>query len=442
MYYSTFVQDAGAEIFEKILIANGYEKYDYNKENINELVEKSSKKKRYTFITGDESQDQKRVNKESYIHKENIYGEYIQLMIISSSGAEGISLTGVRQVHIMEPFWNFIRIGQVFGRAIRMKSHMELPEDKRNVEQYMYLSSLPNGETVDEIFQSLKEEEWPEVQEIEYTTKEDLLKDHLPVHKTIQKILSIKRETNNCTADQLLFNTMEKKNTISNILTDIIKESSVDCIQNTRDDAHLNNRCLRFTDKVVNEDTHFPGITSEKLNELDIKQFKSTFQYFIEPDIYVVSAKKGDDDIYVYYKIDKTGEDMDVRYIKENGTILCEYDTIRKQFCIYETKEHEMNKRLGSKLSIFQSYYSPTEFIYENKIQKKMFPDLDEIINDDNFKGYVIKYNVNEQLFYSPKSESKVIKLFELNKYKENNYSTQFIKPIYVRNKKIFIMKE
>ena len=224
LYYSTFVQDAGAEIFEKILIANGYEKYDYNKENINELVEKSSKKKRYTFITGDESQDQKRINKESYIHKENIYGEYIQLMIISSSGAEGISLTGVRQVHIMEPFWNFIRIGQVFGRAIRMKSHMELPEDKRNVEQYMYLSSLPNGETVDEIFQSLKEEEWPEVQEIEYTTKEDLLKDHLPVHKTIQKILSIKRETNNCTADQLLFNTMEKKNTISTILTDIIKE--------------------------------------------------------------------------------------------------------------------------------------------------------------------------------------------------------------------------
>ena len=51
-------------------------------------------------------------------------------MIISSAGAEGISLTGVRQVHIMEPFWNFIRIGQVFGRAIRMGSHLDCPRKR------------------------------------------------------------------------------------------------------------------------------------------------------------------------------------------------------------------------------------------------------------------------------------------------------------------------
>ena len=59
------------------------------------------------------------MNKEAYNNIENINGEYIQVMIISESGAEGISLTCVRQVHILEPFWNNVRVDQVFGRAIR-----------------------------------------------------------------------------------------------------------------------------------------------------------------------------------------------------------------------------------------------------------------------------------------------------------------------------------
>ena len=40
--------------------------------------------------------------------------------------------------------------------------------------------------------------------------------------------------------DQMLFDIMEKKNKISLLITDIIKESSVDCIQNSRDDFSLN----------------------------------------------------------------------------------------------------------------------------------------------------------------------------------------------------------
>ena len=60
----------------------------------------------------------------------------------------------------MEPFWNYIRIDQVFGRAIRMKSHINefLPKEERNVEQYLYLSSLPGGNTVEEVFNQLKRE--------------------------------------------------------------------------------------------------------------------------------------------------------------------------------------------------------------------------------------------------------------------------------------------
>ena len=66
----------------------------------------------------------------------------------------------------------------------------------------------------------------------------------------------------------------------------------------------------------------------------------------------MVSAKKNDVDIYVYYEINKSGEEIDVRYIKENGKILCEYDIIRKLFHFYEEKDHELNKLLGTKLSV------------------------------------------------------------------------------------------
>ena len=77
-------------------------------------------------------------------------------MIISSAGAEGISLTCVRQVHILEPFWNYVRIDQVLGRAIRMKSHEQLPKEERNVEQYLYLSTLPQGINLESVYRSLK----------------------------------------------------------------------------------------------------------------------------------------------------------------------------------------------------------------------------------------------------------------------------------------------
>ena len=457
LYYSDFVQDAGSEIFEKILIANGYEKYNSEKQNINELIDKNLKKKRFTFITGDQSKDQKRINKESYNHRENIYGEFIQIMLISSSGAEGISLTGVRQVHIMEPFWNFIRIDQVFGRAIRMKSHIGsdrdkdgnllpplLPEDKRNVEQYLYLSFLPEGETVEEIFTSLKELEWEEVKDIDdgQDVKLRLVNDHQGVYKTIQKILSMKKETLNRTGDQLLFDTMEKKHKISLTITDIIKEASVDCIQNTRDDVQLNERCLRFSDKISSEEAHFPGIGSERLNELDKRQFEANFKYIIKPDIYVISALKDGEKIFIYYRIKDADENTDVRYIRENGKYVCEYNENTNLFNYYEEKDHFLNKQLGSKLSVFQTIYKTTEFMKENQINNDIFPELDDIVNSENILGNIIKYNVDERLFYSPKTESKIITLYEYEKYKENNRSTRFLKPIYVRNKKIFIKSD
>ena len=445
LYYSDFRHESGSEVFEKILNANGYEKYDSEKKDIQEIIQNKNKKKRYTFITGNETQEERKINKDAFNHKENIYGEYLQIILISKSGAEGISLKCVRQVHIMEPFWNYIRVDQVLGRAIRMESHNELPEDKRNVEQYLYLSMLPDGNSPEEIFLSMKELHWNEVENIEYTNniKNILFKEHKSVYKTILKLLSMKKETKGRSIDQVLFDIMEKKHLISNKITNIIKESSIDCIQNTRDDIQLNEKCLRFSSKVINEEAHFPGINSSELNEIDQKQFKSTFIYKIDPDIYVILATSITTSTwrptYIYYQLPNVTSNVDVRYIRENGILLGEYNPLQKIFTIYEGKEHQLDELLGNKLSVFQSIYTVSELIMKNKIEKELFPPLDEIKKDENLKGLIIKYNPSEVLFYSPIRTSNVIWLYEYQRYKENNYSTDMIKPLLLRNKKVYI---
>ena len=442
LYYSDFRHESGSEAFEKILIANGYEKYDHTVSDIDELIRTNSKKKRFTFITGKELQEVKKINKDDFNRKENLRGEYIQLILISSAGAEGISLKCVRQVHIMEPFWNYIRIDQVFGRAIRISSHEDLPPQERNVDEFIYISAIPNGDNVDDLFKTLKESKWPELEEIEYeeNIKRKLLEKHKPLYKTITKILSMKKESQNRSVDQILFDIMEKKQNVSSKISDIIKEASIDCIQNTKDDIQLNEKCLRFSSKVKEESSHFPGITSYELNELDKKHFRSTYQYFIKPDIYVILAKKENGNlIYIYYKLNKSEINADVRYIRENGLRICDYDPSNKIFINYEPSSHPLNDLIGREFSIFQGLYNIPEFIYDNQISQLKFPKLNEIINDDNLFGYIVKYNITRKLFYAPAPHPKknLMKLYDL--YEEDNFTIEKSRPLLIiKNGKVF----
>ena len=442
LYYSDFRHDAGSEVFERILIENGYEKFDSENENIEDLISKNSIKKRYTFITGKESQEQRKINKEAFNHSNNTRGEYIHIILISSSGAEGISLKCVRQVHIMEPFWNYIRVNQVLGRAIRMESHVDLPKEERNVEQYLYLTMLPEGNSIDEVFHSLKSLQWSEVSDIpmvdDGSTKDYLVKNHKDIYKVITKIISVKKATGDRSVDQILFDIMEKKHTVSSKITDIIKESSVDCIQTTRDDIQLNEKCLRFSKKLTEEESHFPGITSSQLNEIDQKQFKSNFTFFIEPDIYVVIAKRDSSDLFVYYRVQDIVGDIDMRYIRENGIRICDYEPFQQKMIVYEKKDHPLNKQLGLQFSVFQSIYRVPDYIIQDKIEKSIFPHYEEIVEKDNLEAYIIKYNITERLFYSPATPSSVIKLYDYIDYKKNNSSVEGSEALILRNQKLF----
>lgn len=63
--------------------------------------------------------------------------------LILSTVEEGVSFLNVGQVHIVTPWWNDKKLKQVAARAIRFKSHCNLPKEDRFVHVFYHLINLP-----------------------------------------------------------------------------------------------------------------------------------------------------------------------------------------------------------------------------------------------------------------------------------------------------------
>lgn len=133
--YSNFRTLEGVELFSKVLDFNGYAKY-------NPKVTRSSSTPTYAIYSGMEDETEKNEVLKIFTSEANKRGELIKIILATSAGAEGLDLKNIRQIHIMEPYWNQVRIDQVIGRGVRRNSHIDLPENERNVEVYRYFSVL------------------------------------------------------------------------------------------------------------------------------------------------------------------------------------------------------------------------------------------------------------------------------------------------------------
>ena len=132
--------------------------------------------------------------------------------MITQSGSEGISLKNVRQVHLVEPYWNMVRPQQVIGRARRICSHEDLPKQMRNVKIYVYVSSL---------------------------TQEQKTNDR---HKELQiRDTSRKDGATPVTTDETLYEISTLKENINTQLLQAVKSSAFDCqlYANTKGDENV-----------------------------------------------------------------------------------------------------------------------------------------------------------------------------------------------------------
>ena len=111
---------------------------------------------RFTEFHGDISMEVRTENKNIFNLPENKDGKIIKFILLAPAGAEGISLMNVRQIHVLDPYWNEVRIEQLIGRGIRQCSHKNLPMADRKVDVYRYKALRENErKTTDEEVEEL-----------------------------------------------------------------------------------------------------------------------------------------------------------------------------------------------------------------------------------------------------------------------------------------------
>jgi superfamily II DNA or RNA helicase len=133
--YSNYVKMEGIDIFKVYLKFFGFNLWE----------EGMTGKLTYGEYHGGRERVDRETFKRAYNHVDNKYGANMKILLFSPAGTEGVSLTNVRQVHIMEPYWNEVRITQMIGRAIRQCSHKDLPMKERHVEIYRYKMTRSSG---------------------------------------------------------------------------------------------------------------------------------------------------------------------------------------------------------------------------------------------------------------------------------------------------------
>ena len=143
-----------------------------------------------------------------YKEVKNTYGAICWVIGITGAGAEGISLKCCRAVHIMESYWNNVRLDQVKGRAIRICSHTDLPYAERDVDIYTYCAVFSD------------------------------------VQKRSKMDITLKVSDNNETSDERVYNVSIKKDKINQAILDVMKEAAVDCGLNSADIKNV--QCLNI----------------------------------------------------------------------------------------------------------------------------------------------------------------------------------------------------
>lgn len=132
---------------------------------------------------------------------ENADGSLCKVLI--SNVVEGISLKGVNQVHVCEPWWNMSKMEQIIARAIRLCSHEHLPESRRFVDVFYHASVLKSYPNYDNVIQGGL--------------------------KSIDPKLIYYKDLSRSTIEQKMYIAAEKKQNINVQFELALKQSAVDC---------------------------------------------------------------------------------------------------------------------------------------------------------------------------------------------------------------------
>ena len=256
LIYTQFRTIEGVGILKLILEANGFTQFKIKKNDAGlwalNIPESDQGKPTFALYTGTEDAEEKEIIRNIYngdwdqipdsiktdllpISTNNLYGEIIKVLMITASGAEGISLKNTRYVHIMEPYWHPVRIEQVIGRARRICSHQNLPSELRTVNVFLYLMEFTDSQLEGENARELKLNDGSK------------LNDAIPV-----------------SSDEALYEISTIKEEISKQILTAVKESSMDCAVYNKPGQKDSVKCFTFGKATPSSYSFKPSISNEE----------------------------------------------------------------------------------------------------------------------------------------------------------------------------------
>lgn len=433
--YSNLVK-IGIEIFQEILNVNGFIEYDENKNNYQikdhtlcyycgkthkehgfvdnsnltqskshklSKLSKSSEKQTmikthdfypatYLVVTGQSSEEgtenipeqSKKIVSSVFSNLENKEGKNIKLVLGSKVMNEGISLHNVAIVQILDVYFNFGRLDQVVGRAIRWCSHYNLMSETNvfpKVKIYKYAVSLKSNDP----------------KKIEMSTEEDLY------YKAEHKYLLIKK------------------------IERALKEIAIDCALNQqgnmfKEEKDFYNNCiepnLKLTDIVIgqNEKTE-PNICPAKCDFEDC---------LYKCNNALLNSKYYDPKRNIYKKLVKSQLDYstftanlarsEIEYAKRKIKELYMVGYVYNLKTIIDYVKESYNK---DKKDLFDDFFVQKGLDELIPITENDFNNFKDIIYDKTYRsGYLIY--LDGYYLYQPFDENENAPMFYRTSYQHN----------------------
>lgn len=397
---------------------------------------KHFKRARYVLITGDSHFSQSNAEDMKFItNKDNSDGSNVKVIIISKAASEGLDFSNVRQVHILEPWYNLNRIEQIIGRGVRNLSHCKLPFEKRNVSIFLYsFRPIIRGdfklELADMYVYRLAEKKAKQIGKVTRLLKENSIDCYLNISQTNLSMEKFKELSDNNEVEIILSNNKKINYTIGDrpfsSVCDYMDNCNYSC---PSDDKVDEDKLISFTYNDTFVTSNYNAIVKRikqifnetpfiKQDEL-IKQINANKTYPEQQILYVISLfinnQRIVDNIGRRGKIINNGDYYIFQPVEVTDPYASTYE--RDTNIDYKHTNIIVEKPSGKK------YYIEDENTNKSPVKnyETLLKELENIVND-SFNDKLKKGDIaaNSDWFKEIKAENIKKYLFEKHKLPEN----------------------
>ena len=490
--YSNLVK-TGIQIFQEVLNMNGYLQYDENSNNYQikddticyycKITHKEHPKKddtqnedshnfapsTYLVVTGQASEenaevvpgDNKKIITKVFNNIDNKDGKKIKLILGSKVMNEGISLANVYTVQILDVYFNFGRVDQVVGRAIRWCSHYNLMNESNvypKVKLYKYAVSLGGNElsTEEELYQKA-EMKYLLIKKVERALKEVAI--DCALNQTGNMFKDEYKDYKNCeTPNKKMENTLIKQGDKYNTNVCPSKCDFDNCYYKCNDkllnekyydpNRHIYRKLKRseldystFTTNLAKSEIDF---AKKKIKELYMTNYVYNLKTIMDyiRDTYPKEKKDLFDEFFVQKGLDElipiTENDFnnfkDIIYDK---TYRPGYLIYLDEYYIFQPFDENENAPMYYR-TIYQFKYESKLSLYNYLVNEKyeIESEIGTDIKSDN--NYLTEYNFDEVMdYYDNRNEYKIVGIIDKETNKKKGKRAEDIKDIFkIREKR------